>query len=198
MFVVGLTGGVGSGKTEAARMLSEITGAKLFLADELGHQMMKQGTECFQRIVETFGEEIVAESGEIDRGKLAEYVFANTVMLEKLNGIIHPAVLGFLGKYCEEHRTEHGIMVIESAIMFESGCDKLCDVVWYIRVPEELRVKRLQAGRGYSEEKCRAVIKKQMSEEEYRFRCDKVILNDGDFSLLRKRLAAEVEKIVEK
>lgn len=188
MYIIGLTGGVGSGKTEAAKLLREIAKAELILADELGHTLMEKGSTGYQKVVDTFGKEILREDASIDRKKLAAVVFQEEEKLKELNQIIHPLVLGAINEYCQQKRRQKGILILESAIMFESGCDKLCDEVWYVFVPEEVRMKRLAASRGYSEEKSKSVIQKQMSEEEYRNRCQFEIVNDGSFAMLRRRL----------
>lgn len=188
MYVLGLTGGVGSGKTEAAKLLKKITGAELFLADELGHQVMKKGQNGYERILEVFGKEILGTDGEIDRGRLSELVFSSPERLEVLSNIIHPEVLSYLKDRIQERKEKKGLLILESAIMFESGCDGFCDEVWYIFVPKEIREQRLMESRGYSKEKSSSIIKKQMEEEEYRCRCKKEIKNDGTLESLEKTL----------
>ena len=188
MYVLGLTGGVGSGKTEAARLLKKLTGAELLLADELGHQVMEPGQEGFKKIVAHFGEEILSVDGSIDRDRLSAHVFSSPEQLEVLNQIVHPAVLSYIQDYIQKKTEKKGLLIVESAIMFESGCDKLCDEVWYVFVSKKIREKRLQESRGYSEEKTASIIKKQMEEEEYRKRCSREIKNDGTLEALEKSL----------
>ncbi|MBR1743983.1 MAG: dephospho-CoA kinase, partial [Lachnospiraceae bacterium] len=162
MYIIGLTGGVGSGKTEAAKLLQELSGAELLLADELGHLVMKKGTGCYEKIVERFGNEILAVDGEIDRKHLSELVFHDSEKLQALNDIVHPAVLSYMQTYIRERKEKQGFLILESAIMFESGCDRLCDEVWYISVSREIRERRLLESRGYSSEKSSSIITKQM------------------------------------
>ncbi len=188
MYVIGLTGGVGSGKTQAAKILSRIAGAKLLVADEMGHQVMRAGSAGCQRITERFGKEILAEDGSVDRGKLSAIVFGERRLLDELNAMIHPLVKGEIEAYLLRHRQEKGVVVLETAIMFETGCDALCDEVWMVYAPEEVRIGRLKKKRGYTEEKCRQIIAQQYREEEYRKRCNRVVSNDGDMVLLEENL----------
>lgn len=188
MYVLGLTGGVGSGKTEAAKILQRLMDAELLLADELGHLVMKKGSRGYDRVIGAFGTEILGEDGEIDRKQLSEIVFSMPERLERLNHIVHPEVLSYMRQYIEERKEKKGILILESAIMFESGCDAFCDEVWYIFVPKKLREERLMVGRGYSKEKSAAIIKEQMKEEEYRRRCRMEIANDSTLEALEERL----------
>lgn len=199
MYVIGLTGGVGSGKTVAANTLAEIAGAEVLIADELGHRVMKKGEAGYQKIVECFGMvDILDEQGEIDRDRLSALVYSNEAALAKLNGIIHPAVKSYLEEYIGEHRKETGYLVLETALMFETGCDLLCDEVWYIYVPSPLRKERLASGRGYSEQKSNGIMRKQFSEEEFFKKCHCVIKNDGSFLELEQQLKERFEKLHKK
>lgn len=196
MHVIGLTGGVGSGKTAAAHMLAELLDAELLIADELGHVAMEKGTEGYRRILDSFGTGILNEQGQIVREKLSGLAFADAEALKRLNRIIHPAVKEYLRDYIDRRKKEAGWLILETAIMFETGCDALCDEVWYVYVSPELRKERLAAGRGYSEEKTDAIMQKQMSEEEYRKRCRYVIENEEDEQSLKEKLSCLAEKAV--
>ena len=188
MYVIGLTGGVGSGKTVVAHKFAEITGAQVLLADELGHLVMEKGERGYLEIVRVFGEEILNEEEKISREALAGIVFADEEQLQKLNKIIHPAVKEYIQNYLEEHSTEEGFLVLETAIMFETGCDTLCDEVWYVYVPEEIRMERLAKNRGYSREKSQSIMKQQLSEREFRKRCKRTVCNDGNLEMLEQNL----------
>ncbi len=179
MYVIGLTGGVGSGKTAAAGKLAELVGAKLLIADELGHVVMEKGAEGYHKIVDAFGSRILDNQGNIDRKTLSGIVFRNPESLERLNEIVHPAVKSYLKEYIDRRRKETGCIVLETAIMFETGCDELCDEVWYVYVPPEVRMERLAVNRGYTEEKSMAIMQQQLAEEEFRKRCKHEIWNGG-------------------
>ena len=166
MYVIGLTGGVGSGKTAAAGKLAELVGAKLLIADELGHVVMEKGAEGYHKIVDAFGSRILDNQGNIDRKMLSGIVFGNPESLERLNEIVHPAVKSYLKEYIDRRRKE-------------TGCDELCDEVWYVYVPPEVRMERLAVNRGYTEEKSMAIMQQQLAEEEFRKRCKHEIWNGG-------------------
>lgn len=195
MYVIGLTGGVGSGKTAAAHKLAELLQAETLIADELGHLVMEKGTKGYDRIVEAFGTKILDEQGAIKRESLSAIVFADSDALKQLNGIVHPAVREYMQEYIAKRREEKGYIILETAIMFESACDSLCDEVWYVYVPVETRMERLAKKRGYTEEKSRSIMKKQLLEEEYRRRCSQEIRNDGTLLELERRLTACVEGV---
>ncbi|MDD7402317.1 MAG: dephospho-CoA kinase [Butyribacter sp.] len=188
MYVIGLTGGVGSGKTEAAHMLAQIADAPILLADELGHLAMEPGTEGYQQIIAAFGKMVVGEDGSILRNRLAQIVFQDEQKLQQLNDIVHPVVKKYLKEYIEERKNQDGYIILESAIMFETGCDAFCDEVWYIYVPADVRKARLGESRGYSEDKSEQIIRQQLSEDEFRKRCSRTVSNAGSLEMLRKEL----------
>lgn len=188
MYVIGLTGGVGSGKSEAAHMLAEIAQAEILLADNFGHLAMEKGTQGYYRIVEHFGEKILDEHREISREKLAEIVFSKQKELQILNRIVHPIVKDYLKRYINERKEQKGYIVLESAIMFESGCDALCDEIWYVFVPAIVRKERLRQSRGYTEQKTEQIIKQQLGEEEFKSRCQITIANEGTLEDLNNLL----------
>lgn len=188
MYVIGLTGGVGSGKTVVAHKFAELAKADMLIADELGHLVMEKDTKGYHKIVEAFGEEILDEQGAISRERLSAIVFSNHEALKRLNEIIHPAVKEYMREYIAQRKDKEGYLILETAIMFESGCDALCDEVWYVYVPVELRMERLKKNRGYSEEKCRSIMNKQLLEEEFRRRCKHEVRNDGSMEALEQEL----------
>lgn len=197
MYVIGLTGGVGSGKTVTAHKLAELLQADTLIADELGHLVMEKGTKGYERIVKAFGKTILDEKGMIKREALSGIVFSDSEALKRLNGIIHPAVREYMQEYIAKRREEKGYIILETAIMFESGCNALCDEVWYVYVPVETRMNRLAKDRGYSEEKSRSIMKKQLLEEEYRRRCSQEIKNDGTLLELERQLAVCIAEMKE-
>lgn len=188
MKVIGITGGVGSGKTAAAHMLADIARAGLLIADELGHVAMEKDTKGYQQIVDEFGADVLNVRGEIDRQALSKIVFGDSIKLKRLNHIIHPVVKEYIGQYIADRRDEDGFLILENAIMFETGCDIFCDEIWYIAVSEEIRKERLQQNRGYSREKSEAIMRQQLQDEIYRKRCQRMISNDGGMDELKVSL----------
>lgn len=192
MRVIGLTGGVGSGKSYVAHYLAEHGQMELLLADELGHMAMEVGTESFRQIVARFGEQVLCEDGSLNRGKIAEIVFGAPSAMEDLNGIIHPVVKSYIADYIRERQDRSGTILLESAILYETDCESFCDEVWYVHVPEELRISRLCADRGYTEEKSRAIIARQQPEEFFRKHADRIIENTGTKQDLEQMLQSMV------
>ena len=188
MRVIGLTGGVGSGKSYVAHRLQELYGMELLIADELGHVAMVPGTDSFDRIVARFGVDLVREDGTLDRKHLADIIFHDPQALEDINAIVHPVVKEYLVDFINRRRGLPGIILLENAILYETGCDAFCDEVWYVSVPEEIRIRRLMTDRGYTEEKSRAMIASQRSELFFRERADRIIDNAGRRQELDKRL----------
>lgn len=190
MYVIGITGGVGSGKSYAAYRLQEKLGATLLIADELGHVVMEPGRSAYCQIVEHFGQNIVSSDGSIDRAALAEIVFSDARARDWLNQVIHPAVIEYIRDTIRQNRTRSGILLIETALMYETGCDSLCDEVWLVYVPEEERIRRLASDRGYSEQKSKAIIQSQISETLLREKVQRIVPNDGTKEDLERALDA--------
>lgn len=185
--IIGITGGVGAGKSTVLHMLKEEFAAKLYIADEYGHMALMPEYETFKTIVEMFGKDILDELGAIDREKMAKIVYSDDKKLKLLNSIIHPFVWDHIEADLKRNK-EAELHIIESAILIESGYEEICDRVFGVFAPKEVRIKRLVETRGYSEEKAEEIMLKQMSEWELRSHCDAVIENDGNLEYLRKQL----------
>ena len=181
MLVIGLTGGVGSGKSTVSQLLKEEYHAFVIDTDSLGHQVKLPGQEAYQPILDLFGKEILDEQGLIDKGKLAERVFGCEPLLQKLNAMIHPAVIREVERLIAEQRQDGSCpyVVVETALLIESGLTSCCDVIWYVHAKEQVRRKRLKQSRGYSEERIQAVLDRQKTEAEFREVADAVIENSG-------------------
>lgn len=193
MRVIGLTGGIGSGKTVAANILQELLSAELLITDHLGHIAMEKDSAGYVQILETFGEELKDDSGEIDREQMAKIVFSDEKKLQMLNEIIHPIVIAYIEDYIAKRKEKKGVIILESAILFESGCDRLCEEIWYLYVPEDIRKARLKEGRGYSDAKSDSIMEKQMAAESFRKRCQREIVNSGDVAMLRRGLEEAID-----
>ena len=195
MKIVGITGGVGSGKSEVLRYLEEKHGASVCRADEVGRELQQEGTACYDSIVAEFGDEILEENGKINRAKLSAIVFDNPDRLAALNAIVHPAVEERLKQLKEEAQSQgKSLFVLESAILIEAGYEDFCDEIWYIYASDEVRTRRLRFFRGYSEEKTQSVIRAQKTREEYMEQSDRVIDNSRSF----EETCAQLEHILDK
>lgn len=181
MRVIGITGGVGAGKSELLAFLEKECGAKVFQADLAGHQVMEPGTEAFERVTALFGRGILGEDGRIDRRVLGAFVFSDMKKREALNGIIHPAVKEMALKEIARAREEGNasLFVIEAALLIEDHYEKICDELWYIYADPEVRRERLRASRRYSDEKISAIFASQLPDGEFRKYCRRVIDNSG-------------------
>lgn len=185
--VIGLAGGVGCGKTTALSIWERDYGAKILIADELGHLLTEPGYPAYEEIRQQFGGGVVLSDGRLDRGRLAEIVYADRKRLEMLNGIVHPRVREEIRKRLELWQGEP-LIVLETAILFETGCDSFCDEVWGILTEREIRIERLKQLRGYTREKAEAVMAQQMSDEELRRRCHRVLENNGNLKNLKETI----------
>lgn len=188
MFVIGLTGGIGTGKSHVSRILEEL-GAAVVDADSLGHLIYRPQTEGWRAVVEHFGEGILAPDGEVDRKKLGPIVFGDPKQLEKLNAITHPLIY----KLAEERIRELGsqaqkIVVLEAALLIEARWTSLVDEIWVTTSPEEHVVERLQNRNGMSVEAASARIRSQMPQSERVEYADVVIDNAGDLEKLGKQV----------
>ena len=181
MRVVGITGGVGSGKSEVLRYLHDGCGAVICQMDETAKMLQMKGTKCYERIVKAFGTEIIGPDGELNRESLAEQVFSSDEKLDVLNGIVHPEVIRWVrDDIAGKEKEEVGIYVVESALLPEVGAE-ICSEIWYIYAPVSVRRERLRKSRGYTDEKISSMIAAQPSEEEFRKISSAVIDNGGAF-----------------
>ena len=188
--IIGLTGGIGSGKSTVARIMKDKYNSYLIIADDLGHICMKQGQDCYRRIAEYFGADVLGRDGEIDRDKLSKIVFNDGQALEALNSIIHPCVQALVMEEINRVRREGSFscIIVESAILIEAGYESVCDEIWYVYAPEAIRRERLRAGRGYTEDKIDRIMRQQLSDGEFRKKCTKVINNSGNTENIMEEL----------
>ncbi len=187
MKVLGITGGVGAGKSTVLNYMKEAHGAYLLECDEIGRRLQMRGGACFAPMVGLFGQEIIGEDGEADRKKIASIVFNDRDMLRKLEEIVHPAVKAYVEdeirslreQAVEDRKNTPAFIVVESAILLEENYDRVCDEIWYVYASEEARAARLAASRGYSQERIRQVMEAQKADSFFRDRCQLVIDNSG-------------------
>lgn len=183
MRVIGITGGVGSGKSRVLAYIEEHFLAIVCQADHVAWELQKPGTACYNQIVDAFGKGVLYPDGSIDRSKLGQIAFGDAEKLQQLNKIVHPAVksaiLEFIAAEAEKG-TE--IFVLEAALLLEAEYQNVCDELWYVYTDEKVRRQRLKKHRQYSDEKIDAIMRNQLSEVSFREQCQVVIDNSGDFS----------------
>ena len=188
MKVIGLTGGIGSGKSMVSRFLAEL-GAVIIDADKVGHEAFKPDTEAWREVVATFGREVLKPDGEIDRSKLGAMVFGNPESLARLNQIMQPRIYDMVTARLEQYRQQGvAVVVIEAPLLIEAGWVPLVDEVWVTVASEETVLRRLRERGGLSEPESLARIRSQISNEERVKHADVVINNEGSLDELRDRV----------
>ncbi|MCD7835789.1 MAG: dephospho-CoA kinase [Lachnospiraceae bacterium] len=196
LYVIGITGGVGAGKTEILSYIRRHYSCRIYLADEVAHLVKLPGTECFDKLLVLLGSGVLDSEGKIDSRHMAEKIFGNEELLSRVNGIIHPAVRLFIGERLEEAKGEPGLELffIEAALLIEAGYRDIVDEMWYIYADENVRRRRLRDSRGYSDSKTEGIINSQLSDREFRENCDFVIDNSGElndsYEQIKKKLEA--------
>ncbi len=195
MRFIGITGGVGAGKTEILKYIGQHYKCEIYLADEIGHKVKEPGTEEYRALVELLGTEILAADGQIDKPAMAAKIFANPVLLQQVNAIIHPAVKKYLADRLEEAKKQGKVELffVEAALLIESGYDNIVDEMWYIYAREDVRRKRLSESRGYTPEKIEKIIASQLSEEAFREHCDFVIDNSDSLEASYRQIRQKLE-----
>lgn len=183
MKVIGITGGVGAGKSTVLQYLAGKYRARIIQADQVGHYLMEPGQVCYYKIIESFGSGILNGDQTICRSRLAAVVFQDKDALKKLNKIVHPAVKEYIIQAVAEEKTANTVpfTVIEAALLIEDHYEVVCDELWYIYASEEVRKARLMASRGYTEEKVKDIMKNQLPESEFFARSHFVVDNNSDF-----------------
>lgn len=183
MRFIGITGGVGAGKSAILAYFAQMPDTRVMLADEIAHCLMQPGTECYDAILRCFsGEEILDKDGAFHREKLAAVIFSEEEKRKKMNGIVHPAVKAYVRQVLKEEQ-EKGtlqLLVLEAALLIEEGYGEICDELWYIQTSRENRRARLKATRGYSDEKIDRIFASQLSEEAFQKGTQVTIDNNGD------------------
>ncbi|MGN0376274.1 MAG: dephospho-CoA kinase [Suilimivivens sp.] len=184
MKVIGITGGVGAGKSAILSYIREKYNCRILLADEAAHQVKEPGQPCYESLVKLLSEEILNEDGTINKLKMAEKIFASDELLLQVNKIIHPAVKELiLNAITEEKRNKvHDFFFIEAALLIEGGYLEIVDEMWYIYAREEVRRERLKNSRNYSDEKINSIMESQLKEEEFREHCEVVIDNSDSLT----------------
>ncbi len=197
MHIIGITGGVGAGKSEVLNYLNEACPSKVIFADEVAKNLTDPGGECFDAVLDIFGREVLLPDGRPDRKKIGEFFFKDASLRERFDGVVHPAVKRALKADMEEAGTagKYRFYFLEAALLIEEGYQKICEELWYIYASEEVRRKRLKESRGYSDEKINGIMRSQLSEEEFKKHARVVIDNSGDFKDTKEQLERELNRL---
>ena len=192
--IIGITGGVGSGKSRILQYIRDNYNCKIVTADDMANEVKEPGGECYDRIVTLLGDDILTDDGRIDRGRMAAKIYADKDLLNKVNSIIHPAVIGRIKAMGNEERERGSLdyFFIEAALLIECGFNDYVDEMWYIYSDKDVRRQRLKESRGYDDAKIDGIMKSQLSDEQYRAGSDVVIDNDGEFEFTMKQIDARL------
>ncbi|MBQ0886647.1 dephospho-CoA kinase [Streptomyces sp. RM72] len=194
MLKVGLTGGIGAGKSEVSRLLVE-HGAVLIDADRIAREVVAPGTPGLGAVVEAFGEDVLAADGSLDRPKLGSIVFADPEKLAVLNGIVHPLV-GERSRALEEAAAEEAVVVHDVPLLTENRLAPLYDLVVVVDADPATQLDRLVRLRGMTEQDARARMAAQATREQRREIADVVVDNDVPLEELRRRVAEVWDELV--
>lgn len=192
MKVIGITGGVGAGKSEVLGIIRQMTDCVIILADDLARSLEKKGEVCYEPLIELLGKDVCGDDGEIDSKRMAAAIFkkGDKEKLAAVNAIVHPAVKKRILELIDKERKRGKIpyFFIEAALLIEDGYDLIVDEMWYIFATKQERAKRLAQSRGYSQEKIEEIMGNQSSEETFRKYCKVVIDNSGDLEETKEQL----------
>ncbi len=188
MFVIGLTGGIGTGKTLVSNILEEL-GAAIVNADLLGHEVYKPDTEGWQEVVESFGDGVLTPDREVDRRKLGAIVFSDPDAMSRLNAITHPKIYRMVEERVKE-LDDQGIKVavVEAALLIEAGWTPVANEIWVTTSFEEKVIERLKSRNNLDEDAIRARIRSQMTQDERVTYADVVIDNNESLEELGKQI----------
>lgn len=192
MYKVGITGGIGSGKTTACKVF-EVLGIPVFYADTVAKDIMTQDTLLIEGVKAAFGNESYFEDGKLNNKHIAGIVFNNEQALSQLNALVHPAVFRAFDAWEATIPATVPYTLKEAAILFESGSYKLCDTTILVTAPYEVKLKRLMQRDGVTEEQVKARMDKQLSDEEKTKMADHFIINDEQQSIIEQVLALHQE-----
>lgn len=195
MKTIGITGGVGAGKSLVLNYLQNHYNARVYLADNIANDLKLPGQSCYDKIIDLLGKDIIDSDGLIDKNKMAEKIFSHKELLNEVNRIIHPAVKEYVLSRIELERKKGEIdyFILEAALLIEEGYDQILDELWYIHADTSVRSQRLKETRNYTMDKIDHIMDSQLSETEFRKHCKVVINNNSD----EEALYSQIDHILE-
>lgn len=178
--IIGITGGIGCGKSKLVRMLCENYNCLALDTDSIAKELMMPGQMSYRLVVEYFGEDILKSDHTIDSKKLGAIVMSDASKLEILNRLTHPQVIKEVKRRAEDASADYDAVIIESALLLDTPLKNICNEIWNVSADEEVRLKRLCKFRGYTEERAKNVMKNQKSDKWYRENTTKTFMNNSD------------------
>lgn len=182
---IGLTGNSGAGKSTAAEYMRQL-GAEIIDADQISRDLCRPGQKGYLAVRETFGPDFFLKDGTLDRRKLGARVFAEPDALMRLNAILHPMILDEVR--CRKAASKKEIVVIDCALLTDTGLDRDVDEIWLIRAGDAQKLERIRARDGIDGEHAKNRLKSQTAEKEMLDRADVVLVNDGTLEQLKKQI----------
>lgn len=194
MKVIGITGGVGAGKSTVVGILEQHFQTEYLHCDVIAHEVMEPDGSAYPELIRVFGEEILNEDKTVNRSRLYEEAFEKADRVEELNACVHPKVRISVEERLETLRKVSftGLVLIEAALLIEAGYKEICDELWYVYAPEDVRRARLKANRGYTDEKVDSIMEEQASEQLFFSECDFVIYNDSEMEACEEHVMKQV------
>lgn len=189
MKIIGLTGGIATGKSQVSSILSEL-GAMVIDADIVAREVVQKGLPAWQQLKDTFGEEYFLSNGELNRRKLGQLVFSHPDELAKLNSITHPAIKAKIEERINDLKVQgyNGILVVDAALLLEAGWETMVDQVWVVDAPIEKRIERLMNRDNLTRDQALSRINSQMSQQERIAKADKIIYNNSNIDSLKEQV----------
>jgi dephospho-CoA kinase len=198
LYILGLTGGISSGKSEASKIFSEL-GYTVIETDKIAHEMYLKGTDIYEKVISFFGENILKKNNEIDRSKLGEIVFYDKKKLSFLQNLIWPEVIKIIeDKISVSKKNRERIFVIESHLIFESEIKNFMNEIWTIESSEPIQLERLVDYRGLSLDYAKQIISVQNDSSFRKKKSDKVIENTNELFMFRNKIIKLINKLENK
>jgi dephospho-CoA kinase len=197
MKIIGITGGVGAGKSSVLKYIKDNYNCVVVTADDIGNEVKEPGEECYERLITLLGRGILDTDGRIDKKKMAEAIFADEDKLNAVESIIHPAVIDRIRQKADMERSRGKVdyFFIEAALLIECGFNDYVDQMWYIYASQDVRRKRLKQSRGYDDSRIDGIMNSQLTDEAFKNGSDVVIDNGGDFEDTIRQIDEGLSKI---
>lgn len=186
---IGITGGIGAGKSFVLKIIEENCNCVIVHADDVANELKEPGQVCYEPIVGLLSRDVLDDANRISHSIMAEMIFGDEELLKSVNAIIHPAVKQYILDAAEQAELDGcDYFFVEAALLIEDHYDEILDELWYVRAPREVRIERLMSTRGYSRDKALSIIARQLSDEEYIKHTDRVIDNDCSEEILTEQI----------
>lgn len=186
---IGITGGIGAGKSYVLNIIKDSCNCVVLRADDVANELKEPGEACYEPIVDMLSKEVLGEGGRISAGKMSEMIFKDAGLLKQVNSIIHPAVKKYIRDAIVRAETlGYDFFFLEAALLIEDHYDEILDEIWYVRAPEEIRICRLMETRDYSRQKAESIISRQLKDEEYLEKTDRTIENYGSYDEVKQQI----------